>query len=370
VIYLLAKYDLKKPLILSSTLLLVGNWMRYAGTVQKLFPLLMTGQIIIGMSQPFVLACPTHFSNLWFSSRSRVSATALVSLASPVGAAVGNLISPALATDASQIPFMVLVVSIISTGTAVSVFFIPVHPPTPVSAAANGTQHPALGASLRLLFKNTQFLLILTEFTVYVALFNSFSTLLNQLMLPRGYTIDTAGFTGALLIVVGLIFSAILSPVIDRTHSFLLAIRLLVPLIAACYVAFIFAPHHGLLAPPFVVASILGAASFSLLPCALELAAEMTYPVAPEWSGNVMWAGGQFGGAILIIVGGQLKVGSKNDMTWALVLMAALAVAVAPGVFFIGRRGRLQLARLTAERGTNRESVRLMGSETQIDRVE
>lgn len=357
-IYLLAKYDLKKPLIFSSALLLVGNWMRYAGTVQKLFPLLMMGQIIIGMSQPFVLACPTHFSNLWFSSRSRVSATALVSLASPVGAAVGNLVNPALATDASQIPFMVLVVAIISTGTAVSVFLIPAHPPTPISAASK-TQHPALGASLRLLFKNTQFLLILAEFTAYVALFNSFSTLLNQLMLPRGYTTDTAGFTGALLIVVGLIFSAILSPVIGRTHSFLLAVRLLVPLIAVCYVGFIFAPHHGLLAPPFIVASVLGAASFSLLPCALELAAEMTYPVTPEWSGNVMWAGGQFGGAILIIVGGQLKTGPKDDMMWALVLMAALAVAVAPGVLFIGRRGKLQLARLTAEKDTNGESVGL-----------
>jgi MFS transporter, FLVCR family, MFS-domain-containing protein 7 len=48
----------------------------------------MTGQILIGFAQPFVLSAPTTFSDLWFTERGRTSATAVASLANPLGGAV------------------------------------------------------------------------------------------------------------------------------------------------------------------------------------------------------------------------------------------------------------------------------------------
>jgi MFS transporter, FLVCR family, MFS-domain-containing protein 7 len=68
----------------------------------------MVGQIITGAGQPFFLNVPTHYSDKWFSATSRVSATALMSLANAVGAAVGQLVNPFLAPNASDIPNMVL----------------------------------------------------------------------------------------------------------------------------------------------------------------------------------------------------------------------------------------------------------------------
>lgn len=77
------------------------------------FGLVMLGQILIGFAQPFVLNTPTYYSDLWFTSNARVSATALASLANPFGAAIGQLVNPILATDASEIPKMVLITAII-----------------------------------------------------------------------------------------------------------------------------------------------------------------------------------------------------------------------------------------------------------------
>lgn len=178
-------------------------------------------------------------------------------------------------------------------------------------------------------------------FTVYLALFNAFSTLLNQIMLPRGYSADNAGLTGALLIVAGLVCSAIVSPIIDRTRSYFITLRICIPLIAVSYIAFIFAPNKGAIAAPFVVAAILGATSFCLLPMALELCVEYTYPVAPEWTSSLLWCGGQLFGAVAILVMDALKT-KDGDMKWALVFQAAVAVIVAPGAFMAKRKNVLK----------------------------
>ena len=80
----------KESILWASGLLLVGNWIRYAGARASggIFGVVMFGQILTGFAQPFVLAAPTRYSDMWFTERGRVGATALASLANPFGGAV------------------------------------------------------------------------------------------------------------------------------------------------------------------------------------------------------------------------------------------------------------------------------------------
>ena len=78
---------------MASALMVVGCWIRYAGARARegqggVFPLVVVGQVILGLAQPFVLAAPTYFSEVWFSEKGRITATAVASLANPLGAAV------------------------------------------------------------------------------------------------------------------------------------------------------------------------------------------------------------------------------------------------------------------------------------------
>jgi hypothetical protein len=50
---------------------------------------------------------------MWFTNRGRVAATALTSLANPLGGALGQLINPLWAKQSADISNMVLYVSII-----------------------------------------------------------------------------------------------------------------------------------------------------------------------------------------------------------------------------------------------------------------
>ncbi|KAK0514145.1 hypothetical protein JMJ35_003867 [Cladonia borealis] len=272
-------------IITSSLLILLGNWIRYGGTRTSppSFGLTLFGQILIGFAQPFVLSAPTRYSDIWFSPSGRVSATAIASLANPFGGALGQLINPFLATRASQIPSMTLYVALISTIATIPSFFIPSHPPTPVSPSSTHTP-PKIRQTLSLLSKNPTFYLILLPFSIYVGFFNSLSSLLTQILTPYSFSESESGIAGAVLILVGLLSAAITSPVIDRTKAYLPFIRILVPVIAASYLAFIWAPGTRSLVAPFIILAVLGAASFSLVPVALEWLVEVTWPVGPEAS--------------------------------------------------------------------------------------
>jgi FLVCR family MFS transporter 7 len=358
VIYTLNKGGPKAAIVTASVLVLVGNWIRYAGAraTDGHFGVVMFGQIIIGFAQPFVLSAPTRYSNLWFSDNGRVSATAVASLANPLGAALGQLIGPFWATDAASIPSMVLYTSIISTVASLPSFFIPAAPKTPPSAMAVD-EKLNLREALHKLPRNASFYLILLPFSVYVGQFNAVSSLINQIFEPYGFIEDEAGIAGALLIVVGLISSAIVSPYVDKTKRYLPVIKIIVPLIAVCYLALIWMPQTRSLPGPYVICSLLGATSFSLLPCALEYLVIITHPVSPEISSTICWSAGQLLGAVFIVVMDALKGGTSGEpdgsMKRALIFQAVIAWVVVPLPLALGywRFQHVGLRRLTSAEG-------------------
>lgn len=133
--------------------------------------------------------------------------------------------------------------------------------------------------------------------------------------------------------------SAIISPLVDRNKKFLLAIQVLVPILAASYVAFVWTPQTRNITAPYVVAGIIGASSFALVPVTLEFLVEVTFPLSPESPSTLCWAAGQLFGAILIIIMGSMKStvdGVNDSMRNALILQAVLAVLVVPLVLCLG----------------------------------
>jgi FLVCR family MFS transporter 7 len=208
---------------------------------------------------------------------------------------------------------MVLIVSVIATAACVPSLFIHAAPPTPPTASSGLSRIPLL-ESIQHMIRSRSFYVIFLTFAVYVGLFNAFSSLLNQILYPYGYTEDEAGICGAVLIVVGLVVAAVTSPVVDRTHAYLLSIKVLCPLVAVSYLAMTWAPQTRTIVAPYLLSAVLGASSFGLLPIALEYLVEITFPASPEVSSTFCWAGGQMFGAIFVVVMDALKDGRAVDL--------------------------------------------------------
>ncbi|KAN0106467.1 MFS general substrate transporter [Hyaloscypha variabilis] len=361
VIYTLHHGGPKPSIITASVLILLGNWIRYGATKSGPhgnFGGVMFGQILTGLAQPFVLAAPTRYSDLWFTNRGRVAATAVMSLANPFGGALAQLIDPSWAGSPGDIPNMVLYIAIISSVASIPSFFIPAAPPTPASASGH-EEKQALGPSLKFLFTCPEFYMIMIPFTVYVGLFNSVSSLINQILQPYSFSENEAGIAGALLIVVGLVTSAVTSPIIDKTKTFLFAIKLQVPIIAIAYLAFTWAPQTRTIAAPYAILSILGAASFSLVPVVLEYLIELTHPVSPEVTSTICWSGGQLLGGAFILISDALRAPGIDDGTadnhttrppgnmWkALIFQTVIAMVVVPLPLALGCCGRDRKVRM------------------------
>ncbi|KAI1310773.1 major facilitator superfamily domain-containing protein [Xylaria venustula] len=349
----------KPSIVTAAVFTILGNVVRVAGSYSRSggnFGVVAFGQILVGLAQPFVLSAPTRYSDLWFTNRGRIAATALPSLANPFGAALGQLIVPFLATKPAEVSNAVIYVTVISVVVSLPAFFVPASPPTPPEPSGT-TPKASLRDSLHLV-KSVELWLILIPFAVYVGFFNSISSLLNQILVPYGFSSDDAGIAGAVLIVVGLVASAITSPILDRTKAFILSIKVAVPIIGLAYLAFIFVPPTRTLAGPYVVLAILGAASFSLVPVALEFLCELGHPMSPEITSTIAWGGGQLLGGIFIIISDALKAGPNAsppaNLNRALIFTAVLALAAVPlplalGLF--GRKDKLALRRLRSDDG-------------------
>jgi hypothetical protein len=201
--------------------------------------------------------------------------------------------------------------------------------------------------------------MIMIPFAFYVGLFNNVSSLINQILQPYSFSENEAGIAGALLIVVGLVTSAVTSPIIDKTKTFLFAIKLQVPIIAIAYLAFTWAPQTRSIAAPYAILSILGAASFSLVPVVLEYLIELTHPVSPEVTSTICWSGGQLLGGIFILASDALRAPGINDGTadnhttrppgnmWrALILQTVIAMIVIPLPLALGCCGRDRKVRM------------------------
>ncbi|KAH8812009.1 major facilitator superfamily domain-containing protein [Xylogone sp. PMI_703] len=369
-IYILHRGGPKPAIICASVLILLGNWIRYAGTragEHGNYGAVMFGQVLTGLAQPFVLSAPTRYSDMWFTNTGRIAATAIMSLANPLGGALAQLIDPIWADDTniSGIPNMVLYISIISSVATIPSFFLPAKPPTP---CAPSSEEPKLELfkSLRLLARSPEVWMIMIPFTIYVSLFNTIASLTNQFLQPYSYSETNAGIAGGILIIAGLVAAAITSPIIDRNKSFVISLKIAVPIIALCYLTFIWAPQTRTLAAPFIILGVLGAASFSMVPVILEFMIEITHPISPEVTTTIGWASGQLFGGIFIIICNSLRAPGADDgtaddgstrppgnMYRALVFQGVLAMITMPIPLFLGLFGRskyLTMRRVEADR--------------------
>ncbi|OAA79011.1 cell surface receptor/MFS transporter [Akanthomyces lecanii RCEF 1005] len=336
-------------ILISAVLMFLGNWIRYAGSKNRSgghYGYAMGGTFVIGLAQPFVLGAPSAYSDLWFTTRGRLAATAVTSLANPFGSALGQLINPLWVSSVGDISNMVLYVAIIASVACVPALAIPSRPPTPPGPTGE-TPKIELRASARHVLSSLELWLMLIPFFIFVGFFNSFNSLLNQILVPYGFTDDEAGIGGAVSIVVGIVCAAITSPLIARTHSLILSIKVLIPILGLSYLVLLWMPetHDAAgVAGPYVIMAVLGASSFSLVPVALEFLTEVSHPLGPEVTSTVAWAGGQIFGAVFLIIGNHLVDGDNGDpphnMKRYLIFQAVVSMVVVPIPLMLGLFGR------------------------------
>lgn len=323
-------WGIKTGIVVGAILQAIGAWLRYFSSFVNdptgRFALAIIGQTICAIGQPFILNVCTPYAALWFSANGRGTATMVGGVANSVGMAIASLIMPAIVVDSSTVPTGFLVIACVTTGVAIPTVFIPKKPKTPPSYSASSKNKFALtfGQSLRELALNWNFLIIMVAFGILCGLASALTSLLTQIVGPYNIGVDDAGYLGAAFIVAGLVGAILTGIFIDKTGRHKLVIKIYVPIIGALYLAFFFVVKTGNYSAIMAICVLLGFFTFSLLPVALELSVESSYPISESISSSLLWMCSQVLGLIILAVMDALR---NSDGTYSRGLIFVVCVA-------------------------------------------
>ncbi|CAE6510356.1 unnamed protein product [Rhizoctonia solani] len=330
---------------------MIAAWIRYAGTSQHLDPdgryaLLLVGQIFTGFAQPWFQILGPKYSETWFDSRGRTTATMIIAISNPIGAALSQLLAPAFLTVRESI----LNLAIITSAITPIAIFIASKPPVPPSYSGSRPSPPATqiiralmgrarpGESSMLSRERIDMIIITLLFGSFVGAFTAFSILISQIFSPYGYTSDEAGIMGGVLILPGIVGAGTLSPIFDRyfANRLALAAKILIPLLAASYIALIWDVRADNYAGIYIVIVIIGVSSFTLLPIALEMGCEVTR--SAETSSTILWFAGNLLSVVLVLSMNALKDDSPganppSNMFNSLIFQACFVGVISISVF-------------------------------------
>ncbi|XP_013401658.1 solute carrier family 49 member A3 [Lingula anatina] len=306
--WLLDTLGLRAGIILGAWINCIGAALRVVSSISMVdqkfrFPVLMGGQAVAACSQSFVLFAPTKLAALWFRDDQRAIANMIASMSNPLGILVANVLSPVIQGSSGFLTMHLVFLGPALVAVVMATFGVwSSTPPTPPTASAERESEPFL-LGLKQIAKNKQYWVLTVCFGAGLGLFNSLTTLIEQILCPWGYDDNFAGICGALLIGCGIIGAAGFSLFVDKTKKFEEVAKFCFCMAAAACVAFsLTARMYDIPVWIGISIALFGIFGFALYPVCLELAVETTFPVAEATSAGFLLISGQIQGIIFVLV--------------------------------------------------------------------
>ncbi|CAL1538983.1 unnamed protein product [Lymnaea stagnalis] len=307
--WMLDSMGLRASIILAACFNFIGSGLRNLTVFSFIpshirFPLLIGGQVIAACGQTFIMFTPAKVAALWFGDNQRAIATTIASMSNPLGILAANILSPALVKKEDDLKIMLWLCSAVSlTGVILSLCFVRSSlPPTPPSPSAAAQSEPFF-IGIKKLRTNYQFWLLAFSIGGGLALFTANTTFLEQILCPQNYDNNFAGLCGALMIAAGAVGAVIAGVIADKTKKFSEVTKIGFCLSTLCGIAFV--QMARLREQAIAVATsitLFGFFGFAIYPTSLEMAVELTYPVAEATSTGIIFLSGQIQGIVFMLL--------------------------------------------------------------------
>jgi len=294
------------------------------GLLRGLFAADYTGVLIaqagIAVGQPFVLNAIAKIAGRWFPLNERATAAGMGTLAVYLGIFVGLALTPFLVLR-SSIATTLMVYGAFSAAIAILFFVLArERPPTPVGEEARSLVFDGY----KRLFRQREFILLLILFFIGLGVFNAVTTWIEEIVRPRGFSIDQAGLVGGLMVLGGVVGAIVIPPLSDRMRRRVPFIILALAGAIPGLIGITFATSYSLL---LASAFVLGAFLLSSGPLGFQYAAEVTYPAPEGTSNGLLLLAGQVSGIAFIIGMDALKSPATGSMATSLLILTGLMVA-------------------------------------------
>ncbi|KAM9354736.1 choline/ethanolamine transporter flvcr2b [Pholidichthys leucotaenia] len=320
VTWLLDRKGLRIVALVATALNCVGAWVKVTSARPDLFAVTFLGQFCCSCAQVFILGMPSHIASVWFGSDEVSTACSIGVFGNQLGIAIGFLVPPILVPnvdDIDELAHHIRIMFYITAGVATLLFILvvfvfqehPKLPPTQAQAAARSItlEQYSYVASIRRLFHNRPFILLIITYGLNVGCFYAVSTLLNRMIIFHypGKEVD-AGRIGLTIVIAGMVGSLICGMWLDRTKTYkltTLAVYLMSLVGMIIYAATLSLGHLWVV---YITAGVLGFFMTGYLPLGFEFAVELTYPESEGTSSGLLNCSAQVFGIIFTISQGKI----------------------------------------------------------------
>ena len=274
----------------------------------------------LAVSQPFMMNSISTVAAKWFPIKERATASGLVIVASFLGIAIGQVLSPTLFIKYG-IATMLLIYGVVAAVTAlIFIIFTREAPPTPPCPPGQETRALMLDG-LRRMLKMKDIWILMALFLVGMGVFNGISTWIESIVRPRGFTISQAGNLGGALLIGGIVGAIIIPVLSDRLRKrkvfLLVGIALSIPWL----VGVIFTGSYWLMMGSMF---LLGFFLMSLAPVGYQYAAEITHPAPEGTSNGLLNLAGQ--ASVVFIYGMEAFKSQDGSFTTSLLILVGMLV--------------------------------------------
>lgn len=281
--------------------------------------------LALAVAQPFMMNAISTVAAKWFPMKERATVGGLATIASFLGIAIGEVVSPSLFLNYG-IQNMLLIYGGFAALTAILfVVFTREAPPTPPCPEGQETRALMMDG-LKGMLKMRDVWILLALFLVGMGVFNGISTWIESIVRSRGFSITQAGTLGGVLLLGGIIGAAIIPVLSDRLHKRKLFLAVGLLLAIPGLIGTTFATNY-----PLMVASlfVLGFFLMSLAPVGYQYAAEITFPSPEGTSNGLLNLAGQL--SVVFIYSMEALKSPDGSFTNSMLIMVVM-MAIAAGL--------------------------------------
>lgn len=317
--YIIDTWGIRIGIGIGAALMGIFGFMK--GLYGSSYDMVLIAQIGLAVGQPFVLNSVTKVGVRWFPLHERATQAGIAALAQFVGIIVAMAATPPL-FKAYGMEKMLMIYGVATlAGAILFLAFNREHPPTPPCPPGHD-ERIAVFAGLKHIFKQKEMIYLIIVFFIALGIFNAVTTWVEQILKPRGFTIDEAGIAGALMMVGGIIGAATIPPISDKMRKrrpfMIIAMLGILPGLAGLSFA---TGYTVLLASSFVFGFFLMAGG----PIGYQYSAEICYPAPEATSQGLLLLAGQISG-ILFIFGMDIATPEGASKTPAMIVFLALTL--------------------------------------------
>lgn len=215
--FIIDRFNLRIGVGIGAVLAAVGALLK--GCFPTSFPIIMFGQVLLSISQPFILNAATTLVVRWFPMKERGTAVGLASLAQYLGIILAALVTPMVVGPSGEGMEKVQFTYGIITAVAclMSLLAMKNAPELPPDASAS-VERFSFFQGMGHMFKNRDMLLVIFLFLIGLGIFNAISSMADAINAYLGIE-DSDGLVAALMLVGGVIGAVILPILSDKMRK-------------------------------------------------------------------------------------------------------------------------------------------------------